>query len=367
MIVKVRLSDGKVMGRLKCPNNSLGAHIGDITYYDGYLYGSLGGWSMDKCYICMIDVNSFKEDEDIGAESMYVTYVPEAKGFSGSSSIASEYALSDGSAKYGIGGIDGIAVGNIPGCGYIDESGVSHTDNEKYLLVAFSGGVENGDTSVTDDYYDNDNYMIGAFSISEVQANKELASNILSSTTATPTKSVVSKYRMFIYTGACRYGAQTLAVDLDTGDYILNMYDRLSDSPYPSNSSSKYSVFVIDGSKKLTYKEIEVGQSSSNAAAQERAKLYLEDGKYPTELFMTFKCTCELCDIESHEAVEYGDTGYAVKFCKNTLGSYSSGCTSLGDGYYYLTTGSGDNYENGWTATTTRAKLVKDFGSWYYK
>lgn len=367
MIVKVRLSDGKVMGRLKCPNNSLSAHIGDITYYDGYLYGSLGGWGMDKCYICMIDVNSFKEDEDIGAESMYVAYLPEGKGFSGSSSIASEYALSDGSAKYGIGGIDGIAVGNIPGCGYIDESGVSHTDNEKYLLVAFSGGVENDDTSITDDYYDNDNYMIGAFSISEIQANKKLASEAFeNSETATASK-VTSKYRMFIYTGACRYGAQTLAVDLDTGDYILNMYDRLSDSPYPSNSSSKYSVFVIDGSKKLTYKEIEVGQSSSNAAAQERAKLYLEDGKYPTELFMTFKCTCELCDIESHEAVAYGDTGYAVKFCKNTLGSYSNGCTSLGDGYYYLTTISGDDHKDGWTATTTRAKLVKDFGSWYYK
>ena len=355
VILKIRISDGEEVGKFTVSDELIeasGFHMGDMVYHDGKLYGGLTGWSTDKSYFGIIDVDDLKGN--VSDEILYAAYLPEGKG------LGEGYHLSDGSSKYSIGGIDGTAKGTIPGKGYIDADGNVHEDNKVYLLTSFSGGT-NG--ASTDTAYDNDNYMIGAYSFEEVLAAAKplTAARVKSEETA----EVVSKYRMFVYTGACDYGAQTLEVDKDTGDYIMNMYGRTSDSVYPN---VKNGAIVIDGAKMLYTDTIDVGQSSPNADALARAELYMDaDGNYPTELFMTLKCHCDKNDINAHDKIAYGDTGYAFRFCDHILTSYPQGCISLGNDYYYtLNAVSGSSDTVGWPCMITLRKLNHYIGAWSY-
>ena len=361
IVLKIRISDGAEVGKFTASSalRSLGFHMGDMTYYNGKLYGGLSGWGTQKSYVGIINVDDIVGD--VSDEVFYAAYLPESKAH------ASEYRLSNGDSKYAISGVDGTAVGTIPGKGYIDAEGNVHEDATKYLLMAFSGGVPTSSTD-PDTVYDNDNYMIGAYSFDEVDAAAEPLTAERFVTDYVESKSVISEYRMFVYTGANRYGAQTMDVDKDTGDYIMNMYGRPHGSVYPANGA-----IVIDGAKMLYTDTIEVGQSVPSTspdyeAAMAQAELYKDaDGNYPTELFMTMKCHCALNDIDKHDAVAYGDSGYAFKFCSHYLTSYSNGYISLGNDYVYtLGSVSGSSDTNGWSVTITLRKFNHHIGKWSY-
>lgn len=358
LIVKVRIDDGEVVGRFVPSSglSNLGFHMGDITYKDGYIYGGLTGWGTEKSYVGIISVEDL--EGSVSDEVLYAAYLPEGGGVSGKGGAEAEYSLSDGTTKYAIGGVDGIDYGKLPGGGWIDAEGNVHEDDAEYLFVAFSGGVPTS-SDATDDDFDNDNYMIGAYSFEDLKGSAEPLTADRFKTEGAEQSKLVSRYRMFVYTGACRYGAQTLAVDRDTGDIIMNMYGRPIESVYPANSA-----VVIDGSKMLYTAEIEVGQSSSSAHGVERAELYMMNGEYPTELFMTIKCTCGKGDLEAHEEKSYGDTDYNFRFC-STLGSWSNGCVSLGNGYYYTLSAWGSD-SDGWNAGVTLYKLSRNGGAWSY-
>lgn len=365
LIVKVRISDNVVVGTFKASDElvGLGFHMGDMVYYNGYLYGSIIGWGTYKSYIGVIDVSKFDMDDTNDDDMLYAVYLPGASRTK-DDKIDAEFTLSDGSMKYAISGIDGMDYGKIPGGGWIDAEGKEHKDDTTYLIVTLGGGVPSSDSTARDTSYDNDNNIIAAFSFDEIQAKKTLltANRFASGTVEDEASTIEWKYEMFIYTGACCYGCQAFAIDKDTGDYIMNMYGRPSGSVYPSNGAK---AVVIDGSKMLYMGEIEVGQSSSNETAQTRAALYQDaDGNYPTGLFMTMKCTCGKCGIENHAEVEYGDTGYAVRLC-TSLESTSNGLISLGNDYYYrLTSWGGD--AAGWNVSLTLYKLSHYLDAWAY-
>ncbi len=350
-VLKIRISDGEEVGTYTT-SIGMGFHMGDITCHGGYLYGSItgSGTYTDNTFIGVIKCSDIIGDK--GDEIL---------------KIAHFYKLDSSDASYGFGGIDGIAAGNIPGKGYIDADGVVHNDDNKYLLVAVSGGVHTSDTTVPDTAYDNDNYKICAVAFSDVLNNAmPITSDFFCN--ATGLTSVEPVHTMYTYIGACRYGPQTMEVDKDTGDIILNMYSRPADSVYPEVSGA----IVIDGSTMLRLEEIEVGQSVPTTSenymdAQEQAAKYLVDGEYPKGYFVTLKCTCGLNGIEKHECVSYGDTGKEFYFCSGSLKAYPYGFVSLGDDFYYIIYwAGGSSDETGWACTAALRKLNHYDGAWSY-
>ncbi len=350
-ILKIRISDGEEVGTYTS-NIGKGFHMGDMTCHNGYLYGSITG---SGTYTSHVFIGVIKCSDIVGDKGDEIL------------NIAHFYEIDSSEANYGFGGIDGIAVGNIPGKGYIDADGTIHKDSGKYLLVAVSGGVRTSDTTLSDTAYDNDNYKICALNLTDVLNNAKPINDDLFCN-ATGLTSVKPVHEMYTYIGACRYGPQTMEVDKDTGDIILNMYSRPANSVYPEVSGA----IVIDGSEMLRLEEIEVGQSvpetsESYAAAKEQAEKYLVDGKYPTGYFATLKCTCGLNGIEKHDCISYGDTGKEFSFCPGSLKVYSNGFVSLGDDFYYILyflDGSSD--ADGWTCTIALRKLNHYESAWSY-
>lgn len=64
MLVKVDMRTGKIAGTvtgLAAGSISSGAHIGDICYYDGKIYGSLEYKASERWYICVFDGDKITE------------------------------------------------------------------------------------------------------------------------------------------------------------------------------------------------------------------------------------------------------------------------------------------------------------------
>ncbi len=356
MISKVNIATGEEVGVYR---TGLGEsfHMGDLTYHNGYLYGSLTGWGVDHVFIGVIKCDDLVGDK--GDEIL---------------KIAHFFEIDSSEANYGFGGIDGIAVGKIPGQGYIDANNVEHTDNNTYLLVAVGGGVRADNTTARDfGVYDNDNYKICAVNFNDVLDNAvQITSDLFKN--ATGLTSITPVHNMYTYIGACRYGPQTMEVDKATGDIILNMYNRPSDSVYPKTTGN---TVVIDGQTKLKLEEIEVGQSVPESSpnydtAHARAEKYLVDGKYPTGYFVTLKCKCGLNDIEAHAPQSYGDTGKEFRFCNGGSGStldLSKGMVAAGNDLFYVLdykSNATDGTKTGYQATVTLYRLNHYEGAWTY-
>lgn len=356
MMVKVDMVTGEIVGTvtgMAAGSISSGAHIGDICYYNGKIYGSMEYKSSRRWYICVFD-----GDKITGMDMpyttpglMYALYVPGVGDDfqnvlnSNENNMSSSYnnAKSMGH-RYGTGGIDGITFGTLPGRGYdTDGDGVTDvsTDDKRYMIVAhgpYANAVR----------YDNENFVFLVFDPDDITA-----SNLLPFTermlTAKYTEEQLFRYKhkMFCYAGNQMYGVQQLEYDEDTGDLWMECYTKADGSEFPA-----YSRFLIDGSVPLYMDTVEVGQSvTGNASgfipqslAHATAALYTdyEDGDGDGDTaeqergwHMTLKCLCgNGKTMADHKAVIYGATGKACKNC-GQKSQFSTGLRSLGNDFFY--------------------------------
>ncbi len=329
-ILKVRLSDGVEMGKFVVSDelDALGFHAGDLAYHDGRIYTSITYSKSEKSHFGIIDCADL-DNGDVSDEVLGAIFIDDIN-----------IKLSDGTNAFRCGGIDGITAGKLPGKGY-DSNGVKVTDNKDYLIMAICNANNEGSR------YDNNNKHLGFIAFDSI-TEESVQPLTVERVTGEEANALSLDYRMFVYTGYNRYGVQNLAYDRSTGDIFMSCYDREEAADvFPCNGGySSKCTYVIDGSKAAYYGEIEVGQSASNTEANTNAEPYRTldlncdgvENDNLTALTLTLKCICGKGDIDCHDAVAYGDTGYASKIC--TLNFTSSfGIASLGNGYYYL----GDN------------------------
>lgn len=379
LMVKVDMETGKIVGSvtgMAAGSISSGAHIGDICYYDGKIYGSMEYKSSRRWYICVFDGDKITEmDMPYTTPGvMYALYVPQVGDDfqnvldSGENNMSSSYnnAKSLGH-RYGTGGIDGITFGTLPGKGY-DTDGDGKADvftgDKRYMIVAH-GPYENAKR------YDNENFVFLVFDPDDI-TNDNLIPFTEKMLTADYAENQVLKYRhkMFCYAGNQMYGVQQLEFDEDTGDLWMECYRKATGTEFPD-----YSRYLVDGSVPLYMDAVEVGQSvSGNAsgfipqkAAQMTAALYTdyEDGDGDGDTaeqemgwHVTLKCQCGgTKTIADHEAVVYGATGKACKNCGKKA-QFTTGMRSLGNDLFYGAS-SGSKTVNGETQEWGTAYLYR--------
>ena len=379
MMVKVDMVSGKIVGTvigMAAGSISSGAHIGDICYDNGKIYGSMEYKSSRRWYICVFDGDKITEMNMPYTTPglMYALYVPQVgEDFqnvldSGENNMSSAYnnAKSMGH-RYGTGGIDGITFGTLPGKGYdTDGDGIADisTGEKRYMIVAH-GPYANAKR------YDNENFVFLVFDPDDITAD-----NLIPFTeqmlTADYTENQLFRYKhkMFCYAGNQMYGVQQLEYDELTGDLWMECYTKADGSEFPA-----YSRYLIDGSVPLYMDTVEVGQSVTGnasgfvpmAAAHKTAALYTdyEDGdgdgdtaEQETGWQMTLKCLCgKGKTMADHEAVIYGTTGKACKNCGKKA-QFSTGLRSLGNDFFYGAS-SGSKTVNGDSAEYGTAYLYK--------
>lgn len=356
MLVKVDMETGEIVGSvvgMAAGSITSGAHIGDICYYQGKIYGALEYKAAERWYICVFDcekinaLNMSYTTEGV----MYALYVPQVGDNFKNELNAGEHNNNPDSMghRYGSGGIDGITFGTIPGKGYdADHDGQvdagTSTGDKKYLIVNH-GPYGNARR------YDNENIVLLVFDPDDITENNLQPFNetMLNADYAENQK-LYYKHKMFSYVGNHTYGVQQVEYDEGTGDLYLETYGRPAGSEFP-----QYSRFVVDGSIPLYLDTLEVGQSVTadaegfitQAAAKATANCYKDiddvdgDGNYAEQELgwhMTLKCLCgNGKTLADHEAVTYGATGHPCKICGQAA-QFTTGLTSLGNGYFYCAT-----------------------------
>ena len=356
IMVKIDIVTGEIVGSvvgMAAGSISSGAHIGDICYYDGKIYGSMEYKSARRWYICVFDGDMITEmDMPYTTPGlMYALYVPQVgEDFqnvldSGENNMSSGYnnAKSMGH-RYGTGGIDGITFGTLPGGGY-DTDGDGDVDistgNKRYMIVAH-GPYANAKR------YDNENFVFLVFDPDDITEN-----NLIPFTekmlTASYTEDQVFRYRhkMFCYAGNQQYGVQQLEYDELTGDLWMECYSKSDGSEFPAQTR-----FAIDATVPLYMDTVEVGQSVTanasgfvpQAAAHVTASLYTdyEDGDGDGDTaeqecgwHMTLKCLCgKGRTMDNHKETVYGATGKACKICGQKA-QFTTGLRSLGHDFFY--------------------------------
>ncbi|MBQ8005956.1 MAG: hypothetical protein IJ303_06570 [Clostridia bacterium] len=363
MILKIDLETGKEVGKFVAPPElqALGFHMGDITYHDGKLYCSTLYWNSPNCYITVIEADKIVGD----VTDVKALYLPQIN-TSGSNmeSVGTWY------------GIDGITVGTLPGKGYIKD-GAEVDDDKEYLMVCNASRKDNSG-------YDANIKMISVFDFDDINDENLLpltAARVEADTSAAATaeNSLAYEHRMFVYTGSNQYSVQNLEFDKDTGDLYFACYGRDT----AGNLFPVMSTFVVDGSKKLYLDEVEMGQnvpatSANHEDALAKAALYRDfddadgDGNVDEQMtgwHMTLKCICGKGDIESHNEIAYGDTGYAVKLCGlEGIGGYN-GLISIGDGRFFVATQANDTTDANNTkygASATLYRISNRIGEWKF-
>lgn len=308
VFVKADLT-GKVIGTVK----GLTGHLGCISFNDedGRVYGSneykhdsIGTGIMkrtgtlladeDAFYITIFDVDKI-DRLDMDAEKdgvMTAVYLPE---------VVADYSAvnSDGSEHaYGCSGVDGTAIGPVPGAG---------KDSKKYLFIAY--GIY-GTTERTD----SENQVILQFDCEKL---KETARPL--SQGQPHHVGLYSDKRYYLYTGNTTWGIQNLEYDAFTGDYFVAVY-KGKKPEYPN-----YPMYVIDGSAAPTFGE-----------------LYGRGGE------MGFKLTLKKVGKEHESGIHglefpYGQTGFF----------------SVGDGRFYVSRDSKIKKEDGGKLFTSVVTLYR--------
>ena len=375
MLVKVDMRTGKIAGTvtgLAAGSISSGAHIGDICYYDGKIYGSLEYKASERWYICVFDGDKITEmDMPYTTPGvMYGLYVPQVGDDFKNELTAGEHNNNADSMghRYGTGGIDGITFGTLPGRGYdTDGDGVRDisTGDKRYMIVTY-GPYGNAKR------YDNENFVFLVFDPEDITAdNLRPFTEGLLTQDYTENQKLFYKHKLFCYAGNQTYGVQQLEYDEDTGDLWMECYDRPSGTEFPNLSR-----YVIDGSVPLYMDTIEAGQSVTadangfvtKEAAHATAACYTDyedadgDGntaEQETGWHMTLKCLCGNGKTlqNDHTATVYGATGHACKVCGGGSQFYT-GLRSLGNGYFYGAA-SGSEQKNGRTYQWGTASLYK--------
>lgn len=212
---------GSVTGLLAGGIFGGGAHLGDLAFRDGKVYGSLEYKAAEKFYIAVFDVSQITgHDIDYKTPGVMTTmYMEEVvKDYLDELDAGEHENVADSMGhRYGCSGIDGITFGPMPG----DDSG------KIYMFVAY--GVYRNVNRQDNDYqvilaFDPDQFAGAAFD----QNNPHHVG-----------PKVYKK--LFVYTGNTTFGVQNLEYDLQSGDYWLIVYKGVKEN------FLNPPVFVVDG------------------------------------------------------------------------------------------------------------------------
>lgn len=356
-LAKVDMKTGEVVGSVGGFGEGSfgtpgGAHLGDLAYYDGKIYGSLEYKEPGKKFF----IAAFDEDY-ITETGIDMKDMPE--GVDGIllkeptedfrdplndydeiiATNTTETEKSDGFAeneqnlghKLGCSGIDGVAFGNMPG----DDSG------KNYMFVAY--GIYGWE-----DRYDTNYNVIQVYDPEDFHTEESRGKCLRRFTYERGISSDVDmegdEYleacdTLYVWTGTTNYGCQNLDVDRDTGDLVLYTYENTKDG------WTDRTLYVIDHTKEPVLEELEVGQSNTgnNQEALEKAESYKIDtdndgtaDSYPTIKRALLKCVCG----NDCQEQEWSDTGKTAMICGATIpGKATYGITSLDNGYYLVSNG----------------------------
>ncbi len=351
MLVKSDVQTGEIVGTvtgLRTGSLKTGAHIGDICYYNGKIYGTLDYRPYARWYIAEFDVSKIT-----GMNTHYTTpglmkalYIPQVTADYEEELFAGEHENDPTSMghRYGVSGVDDMAIGPLPGGGY-DTDGDGDVDistGDKKFLYIYYGSYGNAKR------YDNENNIFLVYDFDDMTEQNLLPfheDNL--EMEYTEEQSYYYKHKMFSYVGNHAYGIQQTEYDPVTGDYWLEGYAISDGSEFPQPDR-----FVIDGSVPLYMDEVEVGQSVTGdatgfltqAEAHATAALYTDyedgdgDGDYSEQeqgWHVTLKCLCgDGKTLDDHNEAIYGVTGHPCRIC-GRRSQFKTGFTALGNDLFY--------------------------------
>lgn len=202
-------ADGMVYGSLEYKNDAIGRGVLRHAGVDGEITNAF------YCAVFDVDKIDRMHMDACGDGVMRTAYLSE---------VVADYLYSENGVthKHGCSGIDGTAIGPMPGEG---------RDGKRWLFVAY--GIY-GDV----DRDDNDDQIILCYDIDEVRASAKPISQ--SSMHTSGPAAYHAKLRAF--TGNTVYGIQNLEYDITTGDYYAAVYN--GKKPIFANKP----MYVIDGS-----------------------------------------------------------------------------------------------------------------------
>ena len=303
-LVKVEISSGEIVGTV----SGWSGHLGDLTYYDGKVYGSLEYYyPIGSFYAAVFDCDSIvgETSHEACMRTMYLSEV----NYDYTHQLGEEWSIEeDPNAEghaYGCSGIDGISIGKTPG-----------GDGEDIALMVCYGIY--GNTSRSDnDYqvmlqYDLDSFL--SFDSSGRTSIKRECGDILDQNHYhTKGPNLSAKY--FIYTGNTTYGVQNLEYDTLSDTYIMAVYDGAKEQ-FPN-----YDVFYLDGKVKPVYQKLNLGT---------RQELYRDLPNSSGEETMDHGCTLSLAQM----GVQDMDSG--IWGSNNTGADMDTGVVHLYGDYYYI-------------------------------
>ena len=224
-LLKVDMQSGEIVGSvtglLAGGIFGGGAHLGDLAFRDGKVYGSLEYKAAEKFYIAVFDVSQITgHDIDYKTPGVMTTmYMDEVVKDYLCELDAGEHenAAASMGHRYGCSGIDGITFGPMPG----DKSG------KVYMFVAY-GVYRNIDRK------DNDYQVILCFD------PEQFAGEAFDQNNPHHVGPKVYK-KLFVYTGNTTFGVQNLEYDLESGDYWMIVYKGVKEG------YANPPVFIVDG------------------------------------------------------------------------------------------------------------------------
>lgn len=357
-LVKVDMKTGEVVGSVGGFGQGSfgtpgGAHLGDLAYYDGKIYGSLEYKdpgkkffiaAFDEDYITEIGMDMKEMDAGVDGILLAEPTADFRAPLNDTPSSEDGYAVNEENKghAFGCSGIDGVAFATMPG----DDSG------KIYMFVAY------GIYSWTD-RYDNNYNVLQVYDPDDFHT-EEARDGVLRRFTyerglsldIDEGEALEACDTLYAWTGTTNYGVQNLDTDLDTGDLVLYTYANVKN--WGEDNWPGYQLYVVDGSVAPEMKEIEVGQSNTasdeavKAAAIAKAETYKVDtdgdgvaDAYPQGKHVSLKCICG----EDCQPQLCGDTGITAMICGNTTNFNKNpnracyGVISLGDGYFLMSNG----------------------------
>ena len=287
-LVKIDMKTGQVVasvtGLLSGGIYGGGAHLGDLAFYGGKVYGSLEYKAAEKFYVAVFDTSKMTEmDMDYKTSGiMTALYMGEVVKDYRDDLDAGEHENTASSMghRHGCSGIDGITFGTMPG----------DTSKKTYMMLAY--GVY-GNTQ----RYDNDYQVILAFDPNTFSPKFFDQNNPHEEGPAYSAK-------LFVYTGNTTYGVQNLEYDKDTGDYWLIVYQGKKDR-FPN-----YPVYLIDGGTAPAEKPLALDVGQGYGLVKGMCLTLKEKGTY--------------------------DEKSGIWGVDKMLGNADTGFVSLGSGFFYV-------------------------------
>ena len=225
-LVKVDMHTGRIVasvtGLLAGGIYGGGAHMGDLAFYDGRVYGSLEYKAAEKFYVAVFDADKMNAmDMDYKTSGVMTTmYMEEVVRDYTEELDAGEHdnAAASRGHRFGCSGIDGITFGTMPG----------DTSGKTYMFLAY--GVYGNTQRADNDYqvilaFDPDSFAGAPF---DQNAPHHIGPRVYK--------------KLYVYTGNTTYGVQNLEFDRKTGDYWMIVYEGKKEE------FLNCPVYVVDGS-----------------------------------------------------------------------------------------------------------------------